>query len=250
MYLFRTPYLIFLSLLLLSNAVLGQGEVPAAPSEVPKQVEAFKKGKFKSSWVVKPKGKQLERLISLLPGIYSNDGESSLVPHVYEMVPIWKNRSDDVYWFYEGISNAFDTKTPFSQRIISIQKSATGILWQTYRSDSLKKHTEVYKDPEQLSYIQKENLKPVEGCDIIAKELKKNHFLLRHRSQQCNNLSKDKAGYTVFEYHFFPQGFASRPLAFDQENRLVWGDKSQYYLMQRHRTSQSQAVKAEKNRTP
>lgn len=247
---FQTLFLAFLSLLLLNTSVLGQGEVPQAPVEIPDQMEAFKKVQTSAS-TTQASGVLIDRLVGSLPGVYRNEGQTSLFPHVYEMVPIWEERSTNIHWFYEGMSNAFDTDAPFSQHIISIQENKSGeVVWTTYSCHLLEHHAEVHKDPKQLEYIQKEDLKLVEGCGSVVQELEENHFMFRHKAEKYNTLSKGEKGYTVFEYHFFPQGLAFRPLSFDEKDRLVWGDKRHYYLMQRHTDSQNQDLTIEGKSSP
>lgn len=68
---------------------------------------------------------------------------------------------------------------------------------------------------------------------MVAKELSDNHFLLRTTPGDCSDWKVNDDSYMVFEYHFFLQGSATLPLSFNDQDRLVWGDKEQYYLMLR-----------------
>lgn len=162
-----------------------------SPSPVPKKVPARINDFIKASSdkaLPAPQGSELEGIAALLGGKYTNEGQDALIPHVYELTPIWEGKSKDTYWFYEGISNAFDDGDPFSRHIISIHTNQEDkVVWTYYYCDSLKTHNDIYKNPAQLDYIQIEDLMLLDHCEITAIELRKDHFLFRTTSGNCRD---------------------------------------------------------------
>lgn len=147
MYTLKTFSIILICCLFLSRTATAQGDIPEASKDVPEQMKGFKKANKKAT-LKAPVGTLLERLVEIMPGKYTNEHQSELIPHVYELTPIWKGRDADTYWFYEGISNAFDSNDPFSRHIVSVREKEAGeVVWTYYHTDSLQNHVNIYKEP-------------------------------------------------------------------------------------------------------
>lgn len=220
----------------LSLPLFAQKQLTDSPDEIPEQVQQFQKGHAKHALKVSGSKDKLSRLLQVLPGKYSNQEQADkheMFFHIYNIVPIWENRSEDTQWFYESIASGLDPDLPFNQRIFAIRADADGKLERsTYTADLLANHPLAHQDPQSLEYIQEEDLRLLGGCELEIKELEKNHFMLRNTPQQCQNPAVD-ADYVIFEYHFFPEGAATLPLGFDKLDRLVWGEPETFYLFER-----------------
>lgn len=228
--------LFFVFCLALSLPAFAQNHLVESPDKIPAQIEAFQKDHKKEAVKTSKKESQLNRLLKVLPGKYSNQEQSEkqeMFFHVYGIVPIWEDRATDTHWFYENIATGFDPDQPFNQRIFSITENSDGVIERTtYTCELLKNHPLAHQDPQSLDYIQVEDLRSLGGCELEVKELEENHFMLRHSPRQCQTPSVD-ADYVIFEYHFFPEGVATLPLGFDKQDRLVWGEADTYYLFER-----------------
>lgn len=220
----------------LSLPTFAQDKLVNDPNEIPSQVKEFQKAHKKDAIKTDEEQSKLQRLLKILPGKYANQEqaeEQELFFHIYDIVPIWENRSTDTYWFYESIANGFDPDQPFSQRIFSISEDSNGNLERkTYTCELLKNHLLAHQDPQSLAYILVEDLRALNGCELQIKELATNHFTLRNTPHQCQSPVID-ADYVIFEYHFLPEGVATLPLGFDKQDRLVWGEADTYYLFER-----------------
>ena len=180
---------------------------------------------------VHPSEKNLNELFELMQGSFNSEKQALADSTYYNislhMYPIWEDKGKFLY-VEQALNNG--KSKPYRQRIYEVtqlDENTFSSAIYTITNDSL--WIGKWKTPKAFDQLSLEDINKKDGCEVILKRLKPNHYKGNTGIKTCSS-SLYGASYATSEVEIFKNKIISWDRGFDTDGKHIWGAEKGGYI--------------------
>lgn len=175
--------------------------------------------------------KNLNELFELMQGSFNSEKQALADSTYYNislhMYPIWEDKGKFLY-VEQALNNG--KSKPYRQRIYEVtqlDENTFSSAIYTIKNDSL--WIGKWKTPKAFDQLSLEDINKKDGCEVILKRLKPNHYKGNTGIKTCSS-SLYGASYATSEVEIFKNKIISWDRGFDTDGKHIWGAEKGGYI--------------------
>ncbi|SDI15061.1 chromophore lyase CpcT/CpeT [Winogradskyella thalassocola] len=174
---------------------------------------------------------ELKELFSLMQGSFNSEIQAQIDSSYYNislhMYPIWEDKGNFLY-----VEQALTStpEKPYRQRIYEVNRESDSTFSSAiYKLDVDSIWVGKWKTPKAFDSIALKNISLKEGCDVILKRIRPNHFMGKTGDNTCSSTMRG-ASFARSEVEILEDKVISWDRGFDADGNYVWGAEKSGYI--------------------